>query len=385
MAARSKRKGGKGKIIIFIIEILIIIVMLGLLYFVMNLGNSTTTTTSSTLSALNGEELEEEASGQVKQGSITAEINEEVANNETMQGYMTIALFGVDAETDAGLYKGNRSDTIMIASINLDTGDIKLVSLYRDTFLNVAADLNDLTSGDYRKCNAAYSYGGAEQAVNMLNANLDLDIEKFITVGYKGLISVVDGLGGIYIDVSSEELQHINNYQITIANVLGTSYTPVTETGYQLLNGLQVAAYCRIRYLSGAGDEGNDYKRAGNQREVIMAIEEKAKQTDVTTLINVFYDSIGYIYTNLDTSDILTLISNISNYQIVDEGGIPQSDMRTSATIGAKGSCVIPLSLESNVIWLHNFLFDEEDYVVSETVKTYSAQIQSKTSSYLGN
>ena len=109
----------------------------------------------------------------------------------------------------------------MIASINMDTGDIKLVSVYRDTYLNIGTD-------SYQKCNAAYSYGGAEQAVKMLNMNLDMDITNFVTVGYKGLSEVIDGLGGVYIDVDSEEIKHINNYQIGIAEVLKCDYTPVT-------------------------------------------------------------------------------------------------------------------------------------------------------------
>ena len=117
----------------------------------------------------------------VKQGS-------ELKKNQN-GNYMNIALFGVDAKTDSELFKGSRSDSMMIASINMDTGDIKLVSVYRDTFLNLSND-------SYRKCNAAYSYGGAEQAVKMLNMNLDMDIENFVTVGYKGLRDVIDGLGG---------------------------------------------------------------------------------------------------------------------------------------------------------------------------------------------
>jgi LCP family protein required for cell wall assembly len=178
------------------------------------------------------------------------QIPEEVQQDETMKGYMNIALFGVDATKESLLYKGSRSDSIMIASINMDTGDIKLVSVYRDTYLNIGTD-------SYQKCNAAYSYGGAEQAVKMLNMNLDMDITNFVTVGYKGLSEVIDGLGGIYIDVDSEEIKHINNYQIGIAEVLKCDYTPVTETGMQLLNGLQATAYCRIRYTA-----GNDFKRA---------------------------------------------------------------------------------------------------------------------------
>ena len=287
-----------------------------------------------------------------------------------LQGYRNIALFGVDS-TEGALTKNTRSDTIMIASINLDTGDCKLVSVYRDTYLNIGTD-------SYQKANAAYSYGGAEQAVKMLNMNLDMDITNFVTVGYKGLSEVIDGLGGIYIDVDSEEIKHINNYQIGIAEVLKCDYTPVTETGTQLLNGLQATAYCRIRYTA-----GNDFKRAARQREVIQAIEDQAKKADYATLSKVFNNAIDDIYTSLDSKDILDLLSNIANYRIVDEGGFPEETMRDTGNIGAKGSCVIPVDLESNVVWLHQFLFDDANYTVTDSVKEYSRKINADTSPYL--
>ena len=299
------------------------------------------------------------------------EIHEEVQENVTMKGYMNIALFGVDAETESQLYKNSRSDSTMIASINMDTGDIKLVSVYRDTYLNIGTD-------EYRKCNAAYSLGGAEQAVKMLNMNLDLDITDFVTVGYKGLSEVINGLGGIYIDVDSEELKHINNYQIGIAEVLKCDYNKVTETGYQLLDGLQATAYCRIRYT-----KGDDFKRASRQREVIMAIEEQAKKADAATLVKVFNDVIGDVYTSISSDTILELIGNIANYQIVDQSGFPEESMRTVANVGAKGSSVIPLDLESNVVWLHQFLFDDQSYEVTDSVREYSEKIKSDTTPYL--
>lgn len=345
-AAREKRK-----VVIFAIELIIILIMIAVLYLVLNKAKE-----GPKVTYLEPEKLE---------------IHEEVQENVTMKGYMNIALFGVDAETESQLYKNSRSDSTMIASINMDTGDIKLVSVYRDTYLNIGTD-------EYRKCNAAYSLGGAEQAVKMLNMNLDLDITDFVTVGYKGLSEVINGLGGIYIDVDSEELKHINNYQIGIAEVLKCDYNKVTETGYQLLDGLQATAYCRIRYT-----KGDDFKRASRQREVIMAIEEQAKKADAATLVKVFNDVIGDVYTSISSDTILELIGNIANYQIVDQGGFPEESMRTVANVGAKGSSVIPLDLESNVVWLHQFLFDDQSYEVTDSVREYSEKIKSDTTPYL--
>lgn len=372
MTQRRSPKGGKkkttAKLIIFAIEIVVIIIMLIAGYYVFKLTKPSTSTDSDTglISEENGPKVIE----------FTDETDlgidkEAVSSNETMKGYMNIALFGVDATKESQLYKGSRSDSTMIANINLDTGEIKLVSLYRDTFLNIGSE--------YRKCNAAYSYGGAEQAIRMMNLNLDMNIENFVTVGYKGLSDVINGVGGVWIDVDEAEIVHINNYQNGISETLKCDYTPVKETGYQLLDGIQAAAYCRIRYTA-----GDDFKRAARQREVIMAIEEQAKKCSVDTLIDVFNKVAPNIYTSIGSDEIITLIKNIAKYHVVAEDGFPQESMRTVGNIGAKGSSVIPLDLESNVIWLHQFLFNDAEYQVSDTVKEYSAKIAAETSPYLG-
>ncbi|MCM1026318.1 MAG: LCP family protein [Roseburia sp.] len=359
-ASQQKGKNNKRKMIVFGVELVVILAMVAVLYFVM----SSPSADGPMVTTLDPEDLE--IPQEIKQAK------EEDPENK-MKGYMNIALFGVDARTDKQLLKGSRSDATMIASINMDTGDIKLVSVYRDTYLNIGDD-------DYRKCNAAYSFGGAEQAIKMLNMNLDMDIENFITIGYKGLSEVIDGLGGVYIDVDSAELKHINSYQIDISNVMKCDYTPVTETGYQLLNGLQATAYCRIRYTA-----GDDFKRTERQREVIKAIEEQAKKSDLATLTGVFNEVIDDIYTSLDSGDILELLGSIADYRIVDESGFPQKDMRTVADVGAVGSSIIPIDLESNVVWLHQFLFGEENYTVTEKVRGIGETIAEKTAKYLGN
>ena len=367
MSAKRRQARKRKKIIIFSVEIFVLIVMLVGLWVVM------TVTRNSEEGGPVFTDLEPQ----------NVAISQEVQQNQTMKGYKNIALFGLDAMYDSQIYKGSRSDSIMIASVNMDTGDIKLVSIYRDTLLNLGTD-------KYEKCTHAYSYGGAEQAVKMLNMNLDMDITDFVAVGYKGLIDVIDGLGGVYIDVDSAELQNvqhtdngdvynsINNYQMNIAEKLKCSYNPVTTTGYQKLDGLQATAYCRIRYTS-----GSDFARAARQREVIKAIEEQAKKTNLSTLTKTFNDASPNIYTSLDSKDILDLLKNIGNYRIVEEGAFPDESMRTVGNIGARGSCVIPLDLKDNVVWLHQFLFEDEEYQVTDSVREYSEKIKSDTAGYI--
>ena len=210
----------KARMILFGLEIVIILGMLIVLYLVLNQTND-----GPRMVELNPQVLE-----------IHEEVRQLKEEGGSMLGYRNIALFGLDAETDNQLYKSSHSDSIMIASINLDTGDIRLVSVYRDTYLNLGSD-EDEEHWKYWKATQAYFYGGAEQAVKMLNMNLDMDITDFVAVGYKGLRGVIDGLGGIYIDVDEVERKHLNNYQIGVSAVLKCDYTPVEEAGYHLLSG----------------------------------------------------------------------------------------------------------------------------------------------------
>lgn len=353
MTAKQKAAKKRRKIIVFAVEIVILLAMVGVLYMVYDKSDEGPTIV----------ELPTEAT--------ELEIAPPVQENPVMKGYWNIALFGIDAEKESQLMKGGRSDSTMIASINLDTGDIKLVSIYRDTYLNIGNDY-------YIKCNTAYSQGGGEQAVMMLNGNLDLDINDFVAIGYEGLKGIVDGLGGVYLDVDEEELKHINNYQYSIDKVLDCGYTEVKETGYQLLDGMQAAAYCRIRYR-----KGDDFARAASQRELLLAIEDRIKETDLATLTDVATEAMKHVVTTLTTEDILPYLSKVGDYQIVEQGGFPEESMRGTGNIGSKGSSVIPLSLESNVVWLHEFLFDEKDYQVSDKVKEYSAKIEADTAPYL--
>ncbi len=350
LSKKEQAKRQRRRIIIFVVEIIVLVIAVFFLYGVMS-GTK---------------------SGKVDLKESDIIINDTVkeAQETTMKGYRNIALFGVDSTTGA-LTKNTRSDTIMIASINQDTGECRLVSVYRDTYLNLSND-------SYNKCNAAYAKGGPEQAISMLNMNLDLNITDFVTVGFAGLTDTIDALGGVYIDVDESEISHLNNYQLCIAEDLKRSYTPVTSTGYQLLDGLQATGYCRIRYTA-----GDDFKRAERQREVLSAVADQAKKASLTQLTETANAVFSEVYTSLDLSEIIEMLGNVGTYYISETDGFPAEDMRTTGTIGSKGSCVIPTSLEDNVKWLHEFLFEDSDYEPSATVKECSEQIYQDTNGYL--
>lgn len=297
----------------------------------------------------------------------------------TGKGYLNIALFGVDSRERA-LSANTRTDTIIIASINQDTGEVKLVSVYRDTYLNVGTD-------SYNKCNSAYMRGGPEQAIAMLNMNLDLNIENYVTVGFDGLIDCINALGGVEIDVQDNEIHYLNDYQISMVGKSddgihfyaneGIDYTPVTHSGVQMLNGLQATAYCRIRYV------GDDFVRTQRQRTVISQMMAQAKNANVSTLTRIAEDTFPNVATSLDLDLIISTVSNIGSYEIVDTQGFPFAELRSGGTIGGKGSCVVPTNLVDNVSKLHEFLFGVENYQPSATVQECSDRIYADTASFL--
>ena len=367
-AAAQPRGAKKGrKIAILAVEVLLLAIMICVLWVVTRATDEETGVKKVEISAddiiINDGVKNKGDSDAEQETSADAEADE-------MDKYRTIALFGLDSMIGE-LIKGTRSDTIMIASLNSETKEVRIMSVYRDTYLNLSNDT-------YNKCNAAYAKGGAKQAINMLNMNLDLAITDFVAVGFKGVTDAVDAVGGIYIDISAAELEHINNYQISIAENLKTTYTPITETGYQKVNGLQATAYCRIRHSD------NDFKRTERQREVLAAVLEEAKDLDITTLTKIVNDVLGDFYTSIDLDEIITLVSDLSSYTLIDEGGFPMTDYLTTGSLGkGVGDSVICTDLEAAVAELHRIFFDEEDYEPSETVKEISDTIYKNTKAYV--
>ena len=295
------------------------------------------------------------------------EVNDTIQEStlESMKGYTTVALFGLDTRQAGQLGSGNRSDTIIIASINNDTKEVKLVSVYRDTYL-------DLTNGKFNKCNGAYSAGGPQQAMSMLNKNLDLDIQYYISVDFAAMTKAIDLLGGIDIDVDDTEIEHLNNYIVETSEVTGVKTTPLTKTGLQTLDGVQATSYCRIRYTA-----GDDFKRTERQREVIMQIVSKAKTMDISQVNDIIDAVFPLAATNYTNDELLAMAPQLLTYDIVDTTGFPFD--KAAATVKGKGSCVIPVNLEENVKQLHEYLFGTTDYQPSDEVKTISSQITTET------
>ncbi len=287
-----------------------------------------------------------------------------------MTGYTTYALFGLDHRSKNEKLNTENSDTIIIASINNDTKAVKLVSVYRDTLLNVKDDT-------YSKANAAYALGGPAQAVNMLNTNLDLNITDYVSIDFDALVTVIDCLGGLDIPLSYAEIVHMNNYCVETAEETGKSYTPVelpepkpedqeAIVGTYHLNGVQATSYCRIRYTASL-----DMGRTERQRRVIQMIVDKAKKAGLSTIFDIMDQVFPMVKTSVSKTEILKLIPAMIGYCIDETTGFPQD--YKFATV--KGSAIVPTTLDSNVLKLHQFLYGNTNYTPTQDVLNKSAQI----------
>lgn len=362
MAKRSRNTAKrKRRRLIFGIELVVLLVLVGILFVYANINNKL---------------------GKITTDSSDSEdikVNEQVVGSKVMKGYTNIALFGVDSR-DENLDSSN-SDTTIVASINNDTKEVRLVSIYRDTYLNIGEEKDK-----YDKANAAYAIGGPVQSMSMLNTNLDLNIQNYVSVDFNALVKVIDLLGGLDVDLSYEEIVHMNNYCVETSEKTGASYEPIEKPdpkpeneseilGTYHLNGVQATSYCRIRYTSGW-----DMKRTERQRYIISLMVEKAKKASLSTLNDIMDEVFPMIKTNFTKTELIQLGMGILSYQLGDTQGFPESNIMGEDVKNAIGlDCVVPTTLEANVKQLHAFLFDQENYTPSETVLKRSDYIAAHT------
>lgn len=279
--------------------------------------------------------------------------------------YTNIALFGLDAREGESIESGVRSDSMMVASINNETNEVKVVSIFRDTLLKQQ-------DGTFDKANAAYSYGGPQEAIALLNRNLDLDIKNYMSVDFKALSDVIDALGGMELELTAEEVVHMNNYCVETSEVTGKDYERIEPevAGTYHLNGVQATSYARIRATA-----GGDYKRAERQRLVIEKIVEKAQKANLKTLDKIIDVVFPQVSTSFSSKDLIGIAANALSYQLGETQGFPYSIADTDVVDGYEGSYVVPSDFDGDVKKLHEFLFNEKDYQVSDTVKEISHEI----------
>lgn len=286
---------------------------------------------------------------------------------ESMKGYWTVALFGVDSRNNS-LGKGNNADVNIICNINQDTGEIKLVSVFRDSYLNIDEE------GSYNKINQAYFKGGPDQAVKALNRNLDLEIDDYAVFNWKAVIDAINILGGVDIELSKAEFYYINAFITETVQATGVGSVQLTHAGMNHMDGVQAVAYARLRKMD------TDFARTERQRKVIQLAFDKLKKADFAVVNNVMEVVLGQIESSVELNDLIPLAKTVTKFYIGETTGFPQA--RGDLNMGKKGDCVIPQTLESNVVLLHQFLFGDGSYEPSSMVKKISSKIAADTGLY---
>lgn len=341
---KKMQKKAKRKVTLLICELLVLLLLAVVLFVVVKLSKIKT-------SDLNLDNV-----------SVNEGISDET--KKLMSDYKTIALFGLDNRSSGNLSSG-RSDVIMIANINSNTHEVNLVSVYRDSYL-------DIGDGVFEKCNAAYAKGGPEQALSMLNTNLDLAITDYVTVDFNAIVECVDLLGGVEMTITDEEANLMLGYIREINEITGNNSKCPESGGTYTLDGVQACAFVRIRYGG-----GGDYKRTERQRDVLSAIVEKAQKSNLKTINRLINQIFGDIETSFSSADLIALAANIFNYKLGENSGFPYE--KTTHRYDRVGDVVIPCDLVSNVTQLHSFLFGNSSYTPSDTVKANSDAIINKT------
>lgn len=281
-------------------------------------------------------------------------------------GYWNIAVFGVDSR-DSNLGAGALADVQMIASINKRTGEIRLVSVYRDTYVQINEE------GDFHKINEAYFKGGHQQAVETLERNLDVAIDDYATFNWKAVVDAINILGGVDLEITDREFAYINSFITETAESTDTYSTHLEHAGMNHLDGVQAVAYSRLRLMD------TDFNRTERQRKVVSLALEKAKQADLKTLQAVAGVVFPEISTSIGVEDVLSLAKNVKRYHLGQTAGFPFA--KTTADVG-RLDCVIPMTLSSNVVLLHQFLYDQEGFQPSATVRDISAKIGERSGIY---
>lgn len=390
-SVRSKKKKKKTWIlvVVLVVEFILIVGLLGVLYVVDKLSNIKRTPLNEDLIVIN------------------PDIDDDTT--EKLKGYTNILLLGTDSRDNStdGLDKvgENHTDAMLVASINNDSGEVRIISVYRDCLL----EMNDIkTDKDFKNTvidkatEAAFKYG-IESTITMINRNLDMDIKDYVMVNWAALIDIVDSVGGVDIEITQMEQRWTNRYLVDTSKATGVSYeeldvyddddTKLSDEELRMdsdkmntrrmahMDGIQATAFARVRY----GDGKADYGRTERQRKVIEQIVAKAKKFDIGRLNSILTAVTKNLSTSFDINEILNIATSITKYKLtMVDGGFPftRNDQIRSKDGWKFADPVIPVTLESNVVKFHEKLFDSTDYTPSTTVKNISEKIIRLTGVY---
>lgn len=301
--------------------------------------------------------------GEVKVNRKALGIDSRVAKE--LANYRNVALLGIDAR-DMDSDEQTRSDAMIIASVDKRTNEVRLVSLYRDTYVNIGDNYG------LDKMTHAYFYGGATQTLQTINRNLDLNCEEVVVVNWKSVADTVDALGGLEIEIKESEIKEMNKYIKDTQKNIGGSKKKIKKAGKQTLNGIQAVTYARIRKDSAEGD----HRRNERMKIVLAAAFNKAKTLSLNQLNEIANEILPDIKTNMTTNQMMEVLLELASYSITDSKSWPYNWTDWTHNGIWYGP---PVTLERNVVQLHEEFFEQKDYTPTDTVKDISNSISSIT------
>ena len=221
-----------------------------------------------------------------------------------------ILLIGVDNDNMAGMNDLGNADGLILVSINKGAKEIILTSFMRDIKV-------ELPEGGYSKLTYSYHKGGTAMLIETIEKNFGINIDNYVLVNYLNVVEIVDAVGGITMDVSADELYHM---EIKIRNINGllgldanANMIPPENAGTLTLNGVQTAAYLRVRM---AGN--NDVERTERARNVILKLKDKLLDMSISELNSFANTALPCITTDMDQGDILSLLMGAMKYMNYD-------------------------------------------------------------------
>ena len=354
--AKRKKKSSKTPVLIAVL-VLMILILAGLCVFYfglkhylgrMNYVDDSDITINYDLLTADNDDIEgftemetlDAQAASVFANEVNAGQNIDVASDGDVYN---ILLIGSDTRNS---WYGN-SDSMILASINSKTKTIYMTSFMRDLYANIP-------NVGIRKLNSAYAIGAGPLLVSTIESNYRIDIDNYASVDFNSMAQIIDLVGGVDLEVSTQEAGYLNKYLDEICALQGLNPADyyVAGGGMTHLNGNQAVAFARIRYTS-RGSEHSDYGRTSRQREILTQLMQKARTLDAATLLNVVNNMLPLITHNIDTATLTSLIANVASYVNYDiqTDRIPYDGMYSSL-----GEELVP-DFEATINRLHQTIY----------------------------
>ena len=257
-----------------------------------------------------------------------------------------LLLVGVDRRDKS--WNGN-SDSMMLVSVNFKAGRVSVISLMRDTYVNIPGV-------GYAKLNNAYARGGGELLCQTITDTYKVDLSRYAAVDFENMIEIIDALGGIDLEMTDAEVQVANGYMVDMCNTLGLdpgNYV-LPGGGVWHVGGVQAVAYARNRFVG-----NSDYARTERQRYVISQILQEIKRMNVIQLTQFATDVLPLITHNVKEKEIWDLVTkapDVLGYKFVQDR-VPYDGMYD--VIYVNGQDMLVPYWEDTIRKMHDTIYGE--------------------------